>query len=117
MHPTRSLALAVAVLATGLGVGACGDGSDGTAATEPTSAVSGATAPAATVSANDATESEIAVALETAGVTNPGKWADEVVEYRPYPKDDPAFAKLRQKLAKYNPGRGVVDRIVSVLEP
>jgi hypothetical protein len=38
-----------------------------------------------------------------------------VQEYRPYPTNDPTFAKLRQNLAKYNPGPGVVDAIVATL--
>jgi len=36
---------------------------------------------------------------------------------RPYPSDDPTFAKLRQNLAKYNPAPGVVDQIVATLVP
>jgi len=39
----------------------------------------------------------------------------EVEEYRPYPTNDPTFARLRQNLAKYNPGPGVVDGILSAL--
>jgi hypothetical protein len=37
------------------------------------------------------------------------------MEYRPYPTDDPSLTKLRQELAKYNPGPDVVDKIVAVL--
>jgi hypothetical protein len=38
-----------------------------------------------------------------------------VVEYRPYPENDPNMAKLRQELAKYSPGPGVVDKIIATL--
>lgn len=69
------------------------------------------------VSANDASPEEIAAALEAAGVTNAPRWAREIAEYRPYPKDDPTFAKLRDELAKYNPADGVVDLIVATLVP
>jgi hypothetical protein len=69
------------------------------------------------VSANTASEDEIAQALTAAGVSNPGRWAEEVVEYRPYPSDDPDLAKLRQNLAKYNPGEETTDKIVSALTP
>jgi hypothetical protein len=55
--------------------------------------------------------------FKAAGISNAEKWADEVMEYRPYPSDDPNFAKLRQELAKYNPAPGVVDQIVAILEP
>lgn len=132
----RAIRFVPLVLATALSLAACGgddDESDVNSAPPPavTSAPSGTTEPTPTssasatpsaspmqkVSANDATEDEIAAALAAAGVPNPAKWADEVVEYRPYPKDDPDFARLRSKLAKYNPGEGVVDKIVSALTP
>jgi hypothetical protein len=71
----------------------------------------------AKVSANTASEDEISDALEQAGVSNPGRWAEEVVEYRPYPADDPNLTKLRDNLAKYNPGQATVDKIVSALTP
>jgi hypothetical protein len=75
--------------------------------------------PAATdkVSANTASEDEIAAALERAGVSNPEKWAEEVVEYRPYPADDANLTTLRENLAKYNPGQETTDKIVSALAP
>lgn len=38
-----------------------------------------------------------------------------MVEYRPYPENDPNMAKLRQELAKYNPAAGVVDQIIATL--
>ena len=72
---------------------------------------------AAKVSANTASDSEIESALAAAGVSNPGRWAHEVVEYRPYPTDDPNLQKLRDNLAKYNPGEETVDKIVSALKP
>ena len=73
--------------------------------------------PGAKVSANTASESDIASALSTAGVSNAERWAKEVVEYRPYPADDPNMTKLRDNLAKYNPGQETVDKIVSALTP
>jgi hypothetical protein len=73
--------------------------------------------PAAKVSANAASESEIEAALAATGVTNPARWAAEVVEYRPYPPDDPNLNKLRENLAKYNPGQETVDKIVLALTP
>ncbi|HTK61879.1 MAG TPA: hypothetical protein VL595_05870 [Pseudonocardia sp.] len=74
-------------------------------------------APAGKVSANTASEEEIFSALSKAGVTNPKRWTDEVIEYRPYPANDPNLGKLRQNLAKYNPGQDTVDKIVSALTP
>jgi hypothetical protein len=91
--------------------GAVRDGSASPATTAPAGA---AGAGGAKVSANDASESDLVAAFEAAGVPNAEKWAEEVMEYRPY--DEPTFAKLREELAKYNPGPGVVDKIISTLE-
>ena len=84
-----------------------------------------ASAPAATgasaapavkkVNANTATVAELQAAFQAAGIANAAKWAREVEEYRPYPTNDPTYAKLRAELAKYNPGPGVVDQIIACL--
>ena len=58
------------------------------------------------MSANTASEDEIAAALESAGVSNPERWAEEVVEYRPYPADDPNLTKLRDEPREIQPGAG-----------
>jgi hypothetical protein len=71
----------------------------------------------AKVSANTASDREIESALNAAGVSNAARWAHEVVEYRPHPADDPNLTKLRENLAKYNPGQETVDKIVSALTP
>ena len=68
------------------------------------------------LSANNATRSELQAGFEAAGISNARQWAREVEEYRPYPEDDPDMAKLRRELAKYNPGPGVVDAIIALLE-
>ena|SRR5947208_10748259 len=81
------------------------------ATTTPTTAAATTTK----ASANNATQAQVQAALEANGVSNAARWAVEVVEYRPYPTNDPTMAKLRQNLAKYNPGPGVVDGIVASL--
>lgn len=106
--------------ATATPAGATGSPSTTTAPTQAgatTTATKAATTATGKVSANTATQAQVTAALEAAGVSNADRWAREVVEYRPYPANDPNFAKLRQELAKYNPGPGVVDKIISVLEP
>ena len=55
-------------------------------------------------------------AFEAAGIPNASEWTHEVEEYHLYPVDDTDFAKLRGDLAKYNPGPGVVDGIIALLE-
>ena len=85
----------------------------GSAVSSAGSGASSAANSAQKVSANTASEEEITAA----GVSNPGRWAEEVIEYRPYPADDPNLTKLRDNLAKYNPGQETVDKIVSALQP
>ena len=92
-------------------------GAAGSAASSAGGAAGSAVNSVRKVSANTASEEEITAALTAAGVSNPGRWAEEVVEYRPYPADDPNLTKLRDNLAKYNPGQETVDKIVSALQP
>lgn len=87
--------------------------SSASASAAPTSAA----APGSKVSANTASQEEIVSALAKAGVSNPSRWTGEVVKYRPYPANDPNLGKLRQNLAKSNPGQDTVDKIVSALTP
>jgi hypothetical protein len=86
--------------------------------TAAASSVSGASAPAATaqkVNVNTASQVELLQAFQTAGIPNAARWVTEVMEYRPYPTNDPTFAKLRAELAKYNPSPDVVDKIIATL--
>lgn len=95
------------------------------ASTTPTTAVTATTAAPATTTtaapavakpnANSASRAEMTTAFTAAGISNASRWALEVEEYRPYPTNDPNMAKLRQNLAKYNPGPGVVDAIIASL--
>jgi uncharacterized protein YcfL len=104
--------------ATSTTAAAPGSTATSTAAATTTTAAATATTAAATatkVNANTATQAQIQAALEANGVSNASRWAGEVVEYRPYPTNDPNLAKLRQNLVKYNPGPGVVDQIVASL--
>jgi len=117
----RPVFTAVAAL---LVVAACTGGSAPTpstiATTAPaTSTPSDASSAAAVgkVSANAASQSEIAAALAAARVPNADRWAREVTEYRPYPADDPTLQVLQDNLAKYNPDPATLAGILSVLEP
>ena len=133
----RALPLSAAALAATLALAGCGASSASSSAATAAAASSTSTSVAPTpsdsdpassgatsttsgstrkVNANEANEDEIAAALSAAGVPNADRWAREVAEYRPYPSDDPTWAKLRKELAKYNPADGVVDQIISVLE-
>lgn len=70
---------------------------------------------ASKASANNASIAELTAAFQAAGISSAARWAAEVDEYRPYATTDTNLAKLRQNLAKYNPGPGVVDAIVGAL--
>jgi hypothetical protein len=87
------------------------------ATTAPTVAVSPTPTSAAVtkVSANNATRAQLQAAFEAAGISGAAQWAREVEEYRPYSSSDTNMNKLRQELAKYNPGPGIVDKIVATL--
>jgi len=123
----------VVALALGL-TAACGSGTTATTASNPSTTATGAstassssapasstgstpTAATAKVSANTASEAEITRALEAAGVTNAARWTKEVMEYRPYPADDPTLAKLKKELQKYKPSKETQDKILAALTP
>jgi hypothetical protein len=121
---SRTLASVVAGAGTALVLMACGIGTTGSAApaggaTSAATTASGTAAAGAVtrVSANTASEGEIAAALESAGVGNADRWAREVVEYRPYDTSDAELVKLQQNLAKYNPGSETLAKILSALTP
>ena len=124
--------LALATLAATIIVAACSSGSAATPSTTATATASpaGSSAPATStpsatsssavvgrVSANTATESEIAAALAAAGVPNADRWAREVTEYRPYPTSDATLQALQDNLAKYNPDPATLAGILSALQP
>jgi hypothetical protein len=115
-QPVRLAFLALTALLT---FGACGSGGDSGSqdgAATATTVTTGTAAGAVTkVDANKASVAELQAAFEAAGISNAAKWAREVEEYRPYPTNDPSFAKLRSELAKYNPSPEVVTKIVATL--
>lgn len=117
-QPVRLAFLALTALLT---FGACGSGGDSDSqdgAASATTVTTGAAAAAGAVTkvdANKASVAELQAAFEAAGISNAAKWAREVEEYRPYPTDDPSFAKLRFELAKYNPSPEVLTKILATL--
>ena len=115
----RLAATCATVIALGLGgsAAAAAVSAPNLDATRSATSDSNAAALARKVSANTASEDEIATALASAGVPNAKRWAKEVIEYRPYPTNDPNLTKLRTNIAKYNPGQATTDKIVSALTP
>ncbi len=118
--------LGAAVLGLALALAACSGGGSSPTATpvvsRAASAASAATAVSAggsatTVSANTATQDELAAALEAAGVPNADRWAREVIEYRPDATDDTTLQELQDNLAKYNPDPTTLAAILAALTP
>ncbi len=85
------------------------------ASTTTAAATVTATTTATKASANNATAAQLQSAFEAGGVPNASRWVIEVQEYRPYPVDDPTFAKLKSNLAKYNPSADTLSRILASL--
>ena len=110
------LVLAAAILA-GCGSGAATTKPTSTSAAAATTPASTAAAAATQVSANSASRDELVAALIAAGVPNASRWANEVMEYRPYPTDDATLQKLQDNLAKYNPDPATLAAILSALRP
>ncbi len=129
MSRRTALPLAGAILAIVLAACSSAAGAATVPTTAPTNATGAAASPAvsppatdatstaAKVSANTASETEIAAALQSAGVANAARWTREVLEYRPYPTDDPTLQKLQDNLAKYQPDAATLAAILSALEP
>ena len=86
-----------------------------TTSSAPATAAATASSTTAKASANNATAAQLLAAFEAGGVPNASRWVVEVQEYRPYPVDDPTFAKLKSNLAKYNPSADTLSRILAAL--
>jgi hypothetical protein len=120
-----------ALLAATVALAACGGGANAPTANTPVASPTATAATASSVatntvaatasstatkaSANDATAAQLLAAFEAGGVPNASRWVREVEEYRPYPTDDPTFAKLKSNLAKYNPSADTLSRILAAL--
>ena len=127
MRPVLSVLSAAAMALAACGGAASSGASNATAsavittvaptATSASAATATATAAPATAkaSANNATAAQLQAAFEAGGVPNASRWVIEVQEYRPYPVDDPTFAKLKSNLAKYNPSADTLSRILAAL--
>jgi hypothetical protein len=136
LRPLRRGALVLAgLLAAGSFVAGCSSDPTTTAGNAPstsaavTTTAAGATATTSSgntattaasragtkVNANAASSAEIQKALEDAGVPNAARWTKEVLEYRPYPSDDPTLATLKKELQKYNPSADTLAKILGAL--
>ena len=106
------------VLTLALVIAACGEdsGDSRTGATSPATPATSDGGTAGKLSANNATVEELEAAFAAAGISNPGAWAHDVEHHRPFPADDPEFAKLRRGLAEHNAAPDVVETIIGLLK-
>ena len=125
-HVLNALAAVAVVLAACGGAASTGAANGTATATIATAAPASTSTAAATVaattagatskaSANNATAAQLQAAFEAGSVPNASRWVIEVQEYRPYPVDDPTFARLKSNLAKYNPSADTLSRILAAL--
>ena len=123
MKYVLNILTAAAIALAACGGAASGGASNATATTRVATATPASTSTAAATagsttakaSANNATAAQLQAAFEAGGVLNASRWVIEVQEYRPYPVDDPTFAKLKSNLAKYNPSADTLSRILASL--
>ena len=115
---TLRLAVLLPALALAFAIAGCGeDSGDSTAgATSPATAAASDAGADGKLSANNATVEELEAAFAAAGISNPGAWAHDIEHHRPFPADDPEFAKLREGLAEHNAAPDVVETIVGLLK-
>ncbi len=115
-HHTRMSVLALA----GLGLVACGGSSSAEKVNTPpaTTAVAApaAVVTAAKVSANEASKEALVAVMTGAGIANADKWADEIIEYRPYSTADTSLEVLSGELTKYNASPETITQILGLLE-
>ncbi|MCY3956921.1 MAG: hypothetical protein OXG65_01375 [Chloroflexi bacterium] len=116
----RSLKYAALLLALTLAlvIAACGEdpGDSTTGESSPATPATSDAATAGKLSANNATAEELEAAFAAAGISNPGAWAHDIEHHRPFPADDPEFAKLRRGLAEHNAAPDVVETIIGLLK-
>ncbi|MBN9107409.1 MAG: hypothetical protein J0I34_01385 [Pseudonocardia sp.] len=115
-RPARRVAAAVltAALATVVVAGCEGgsrSGSDnpGAAVATPTGA-----APQKT-SVNDASEKDLAATLRDAGVSDAEKWAQTLVQYRPYPAGDAGAARIKEVLDQFKADPDTVSKVTAAV--
>lgn len=116
----RSLRIVTLLLAVTLAlvIAGCGEDSGDTTAgaTSPATPATSDAGADGKLSANNATAEELEAAFAAAGISNPGAWAHDVEHHRPFPADDPEFAKLRRGLAEHNAAPDVVETIIGLLK-
>lgn len=121
----RTVQIGIPVLiAAGVLVGCGSDNGDTAKSASPTTSMvatstmapRSSAADIARIDPNTASQSQIQAAFEAAGVSNAGKWAQEVTEYGPYTPETISDT-LTKELGKYGIDEQTLNTILSVLAP
>jgi len=113
-RPVRTVAAAAlaAALTTGVLAG-CAGGSR--AGSDHPGADVAASSENARTSVNGASSQDLASALRGADVSDPEKWAQTLVEYRPYPPGNEGMQRIRQVLDQFRADPETVSKITGVV--
>ena len=125
MNPTRvhrrrwivGSATAILLLAVSGCTGESRSGSDQPGVPGPRSVSTNAPDPAQQTSISTSSEDDIAAALRTNNVDDPGRWAEIVSSGRPYPPGEPGKAKLRQVLTQFRADPDTTSKVTAALVP
>ena len=116
--PRATAAVLATLLALVLaGCGASRGGADEPGVKLPPSAAPGPAGASERTSIATASQQTIAASLRANNVSNPEGWAQVVLQYRPYPANDPSLGKLRQALVQYKADPATIDKITNALKP
>jgi hypothetical protein len=110
-RPVRTLLTIVAILLALVTAG-CAEGSRG-GSDQP--GVPGPP-PGTQISVNESSEDDVAAALRSRDVDDPGRWARIVMENRPYPAGAPGTERLRQVLAQHGAAQDEIAKMTDVLK-
>lgn len=116
--PRRALLSAVAVLLVLVTAGCAGggrSGSDQPGVEQQPSTAPGPAGDAQRISIASASESDIASALRANGVDDPERWAQIVLQYRPYPAGPAGMAKLKDALTRFQATPDDISKITNAL--
>lgn len=102
-------ALATVVLAGCEGGGRSGSDNPGAAVATPTGAVP------AKPSVNNGSEKDLAATLRDAGVSDAEKWAQTLVQYRPYPAGDAGAARIKEVLGQFQADPDTVSKVTATV--
>jgi hypothetical protein len=69
------------------------------------------------IAIHSSSQQDIASVLKSNGVHNPGRWAQIVIAYQPYPANDPSLAMLQRALTQYHADPDTIAEITNALTP